>query len=102
MTTPNDWKRLKMTINLTLERPLTNLDVRVVGIGGAGCSALRSLGDSLPDDTRFLGIDTGTGTDSVRNFAEFIQVGDGFGSSSGSGSGSRSRCSGGSRIVCRF
>ncbi|MQG30231.1 MAG: hypothetical protein FI720_05225, partial [SAR202 cluster bacterium] len=69
-----------MTINLTLERPLTNLDVRVVGIGGAGCSALRSLGDSLPDDTRFLGIDTGTGTDSVRNFAEFIQVGDGFGS----------------------
>ena len=69
-----------MTINLTLERPLTILDVRVVGIGGAGCSALRSLGDSLPDDTRFLGIDTGTGTDSVRNFAEFIQVGDGFGS----------------------
>ena len=69
-----------MTINLTLERPLTNLDIRVVGIGGAGCSALRSLGDFLPDDTRFLGIDTGTGTDSVRNFAEFIQVGDGFGS----------------------
>ena len=69
-----------MTINLTLERPLTNLDIRVVGIGGAGCSALRSLCDSLPDDARFLGIDTGTGTDSVRNFAEFIQVGDGFGS----------------------
>jgi len=66
-----------MTIDLTLERPLTNLDVRVVGVGGAGCSALRSLGDFLPDDTRFLGIDTGTGTDSVRNFAEFIQVGDG-------------------------
>ncbi len=69
-----------MMMNLTLERPVSHLEVRVIGIGGAGCSSLRNLNEFLPGNTRFLGIDTGSGAAGVRDFADAIRIGDGFGS----------------------
>ena len=69
-----------MMMNLTLERPVSHLEVRVIGVGGAGCSSLRNLNEFLPGNTRFLGIDTGSGAAGVRDFADAIRIGDGFGS----------------------
>ena len=71
-------------MNLTRLHPVSALDVRVVGIGGAGCSTLVRLRDSLPGDTGFLAIDTGSGTTNLPGsdqlFIQTISIGNGFGS----------------------
>lgn len=67
-------------MNFPPVRPVATLDVRVIGVGGAGCSSLSRLSDVLPGRTRFLGIDTGSGANGLRAFAGVIQTGDGFGS----------------------
>ncbi len=36
------------------KRPVARLVVRVIGVGGAGCSSLARLSEFLPGDTRFL------------------------------------------------
>ena len=67
-------------MNTALVRPVERLDIRVIGVGGAGCSSLSRLLDVLPDNVRFLGIDTGSGASRVRHIADVIQPGRGLGS----------------------
>jgi cell division protein FtsZ len=59
------------------------LDVRVIGIGGAGCSSLRSVAESGFVESRqlsLLGIDTGSAVQTLNGLTETLSFGNGFGS----------------------
>jgi cell division protein FtsZ len=58
-------------------------DVRVIGIGGAGCSSLRSVAESAFVESRqlsLLGIDTGSAVQTLSGLTETLSFGNGFGS----------------------
>jgi len=59
------------------------LDLRVIGIGGAGCSSLRSVAESAFLESRqlsLLGIDTGSAVKTLIGLTETLSFGNGFGS----------------------
>ena len=61
-------------------RQSTAVDVRVVGVGGAGCASLMRLEQLLFGSASMLGIDTGTAADSLPPSMESLSIGSGFGS----------------------
>lgn len=72
-------------MKLTRTQSVASLDVRVIGIGGAGCSSLTRLSEFHSSEIKLMGIDTGSGADLVRDFADAISIGNGFGSGGDSG-----------------
>ncbi|NQW20440.1 MAG: hypothetical protein HQ477_06915 [Chloroflexi bacterium] len=55
-------------------------EVRVIGIGGAGCSTLNRLAESVSGRIRMLGIDTGSAIQGLYENIEVMSLGSGFGS----------------------
>jgi cell division protein FtsZ len=60
--------------------PFERLDVRVIGVVEAGCSALNRLNGQLRDRVTMLGVDTGPGVNNLPESAASASLGDGFGS----------------------
>jgi cell division protein FtsZ len=58
----------------------TNVDVRVIGVGGAGCSSLNRLSESVSESVNMLGIDSGSATQNLSSNIETLVIGSGFGS----------------------
>lgn len=59
---------------------VSTVDVRVIGIGGAGCSSLNRLADNSSGNLSMLGIDTGSAATTLREGVRSITIGSGFGS----------------------
>jgi cell division protein FtsZ len=60
-----------------------DLDIRVIGIGGAGCSSLSRFASTVSGDAQLLGIDTESATHSFTGLiglAHTLSIGTGFGS----------------------
>jgi cell division protein FtsZ len=65
----------------TIESPTTtNVDVRVIGVGGAGCSSLNRLSENVSESVNMLGIDSGSATQNLSSNIETLVIGSGFGS----------------------
>ncbi len=58
----------------------TSVDVRVIGVGGAGCSSLIRLQEFGSANLSMLGIDTGSAAQNLPVDVESITIGNGFGS----------------------
>ena len=56
------------------------LNVRVIGVGGAGCASLSRLDRKLTDRVTMMGTDTGPGINNLPESATSASFGDGFGS----------------------
>ncbi|MBT4124833.1 MAG: hypothetical protein HOE43_00415 [Chloroflexi bacterium] len=67
-------------LKLTETHTTTNVDVRVIGVGGAGCSSLIRLQECGSSSLSMLGIDTGSAAQNLPNDIESITIGNGFGS----------------------
>jgi cell division protein FtsZ len=67
-------------MKLTQTSPADTLDVRVIGVGGAGCSSLGRLATAGFAGTEMLGIDTGSGTEILSGIVKRLSIGNGFGS----------------------
>lgn len=65
---------------LTEIRDDGNIDVRVIGVGGAGCSTLMRLQEFASPAISMLGIDTGSAAQNLPAAIESITIGNGFGS----------------------
>ncbi len=63
-----------------LSPPKKTVDVRVVGVGGMGCSALTRLAENISSDVTMLAIDTGSATQGLPERVETLSIGNGFGS----------------------
>jgi cell division protein FtsZ len=58
----------------------TNIEVKIVGLGGAGCSSLNRLSETVSSHVSMLGIDTGSATTHLKDGVEALAIGNGFGS----------------------
>ncbi len=67
-------------LKISESHSVTNVDVRVIGVGGAGCSSLNRLSENASDSMSMLGIDTGSATQHLPGNVETLNVGNGFGS----------------------
>ena len=56
------------------------LDVRIVGVGGAGCASVKRLAESASGELRMMAIDTGTGASNLNASIVSLSLGNGFGS----------------------
>ncbi|MBH66590.1 MAG: hypothetical protein CL784_08770 [Chloroflexi bacterium] len=61
-------------------RQSTAVDLRVVGVGGAGCASLMRLEELMFGSVNMLGIDTGTAASGLPSSMESLSIGSGFGS----------------------
>ena len=59
---------------------VATVEVKIIGIGGAGCSSLNRLAETVSSDVRMLGIDTGSATAHLSDGVKAMAIGDGFGS----------------------
>ncbi|MDA0596107.1 MAG: hypothetical protein O2921_03465 [Chloroflexi bacterium] len=57
-----------------------DVKVKIIGIGGAGCSSLNRLTDTVSNNVRMLGIDTGSAAAHLNDGVEALSIGNGFGS----------------------
>jgi cell division protein FtsZ len=73
-------KRRQEMMQLSEIRTSNGVDVRVIGVGGAGCSTLSRLAEILNSDIRMLGIDTGSGTVDLPRRVQRLPMGNGYGS----------------------
>jgi len=68
-------------LKLTDTHPATaDVDVRVIGVGGAGCSSLIRLQEYGSENLNLLGIDSGSAAHNLPSGVESITIGKGFGS----------------------
>lgn len=67
-------------MQLSEVRTSTDVDVRVIGVGGAGCSTLTRFAEILDCAIPMLGIDTGSGTADLPSNVQSLPMGNGFGS----------------------
>ncbi|HIF72836.1 MAG TPA: hypothetical protein EYQ61_09825 [Dehalococcoidia bacterium] len=69
-------------MKLSVKNSVKRLDVRVVGIGGAGCSSLSRVAETLSSsgDMSLLAIDTGSAAHALIGTATTLSLGNGFGS----------------------
>ncbi len=58
----------------------TRSDIRVIGIGGAGCSSLHRLVERTSNAPKMLGIDTGSATQALFGSVATLTIGEGLGS----------------------
>ena len=56
------------------------LDVRVIGVGGAGCASVNRLQEIASGDLRVMAIDTGSAASNLGDSVAAVQLGNGFGS----------------------
>jgi cell division protein FtsZ len=56
-----------------------SVEVKIIGIGGAGCSSLNRLTDTVSNNVRMLGIDTGSAAGHLNERVETLAIGNGFG-----------------------
>jgi len=59
---------------------VASVEVRIIGIGGAGCSSLNRLAETVSSGASMLGIDTGSATAHLSDSVEALPIGNGFGS----------------------
>jgi len=59
---------------------IADVDVRIIGVGGAGCSSLNRLSETMSSRANMLGIDTGSATQFLSFDIESLAIGNGFGS----------------------
>ena len=67
-------------LNISESHSMTSVDVRVIGVGGAGCSSLNRLLENASESMSMLGIDTGTAAQNLPSNVETLTMGNGFGS----------------------
>lgn len=60
--------------------PVATVDVRVIGLGGAGCATLNRLAQNGLDGLSKLAIDTGTAGQHLNQGIKTLNIGNGFGS----------------------
>ncbi len=59
---------------------VASVEVRIIGVGGAGCSSLSRLAETVSDHVSMLGIDTGSATAHLNDGVQALAIGNGFGS----------------------
>jgi len=69
-------------MKLSEVHPAKALDIRVIGVGAAGCSSLSRLADSVSSKLALLAIDTGSAAHDLHNRGQVdaVSLGNGFGS----------------------
>jgi cell division protein FtsZ len=75
-------KGIQTMMKLSQKNSAKRLDVRVVGVGGAGCSSLGRVAESLlgSGDMSLMAIDTGSAAHALIGTAATLSLGNGFGS----------------------
>ena len=58
----------------------TTIEVKIIGVGGAGCSSLNRLSETVSGHVSMLGIDTGSATVHLNDSVEALAIGNSFGS----------------------
>jgi cell division protein FtsZ len=59
---------------------VATIEIKIIGIGGAGCSSLNRLSETVSSEVPMLGIDTGSATAHLNDGVEALSIGNGFGS----------------------
>jgi len=81
---PAELQRLDLMMKLvdtSHTTPQSNsLDVRVVGVGGAGCASVKRLQEFAHGNLKVLAIDTGSAVSNLAESIASLQLGNGFGS----------------------
>jgi len=81
---PAELQRLDLMMKLvdtSHTTPKSNsLDVRVVGVGGAGCASVKRLQEFSSGNVQVLAIDTGSSVSNLGESIVTLQLGNGFGS----------------------
>jgi cell division protein FtsZ len=69
-------------MKLSEKNSVKRLDVRVIGVGGAGCSSLNRVAENLlgSGDMSLMAIDTGSAAQAFAGTANTLSLGSGFGS----------------------
>ena len=70
----------KITSTNHTTQPSNRLDVRVIGVGGAGCASVKHLHEFASSDLQVMAIDTGSAVSNLGDSIVSLPVGNGFGS----------------------